>query len=241
VKILHDLVNAVDGNVPVKDIHVGLHWTAVVSRYCGLASSLIDPPPHQNHKIRDAGRLHQKTGAELSELIFSESLSEASIGLAAINSLIEIDESKCEPVNAFDVIAQNGTGRTIGIIGHFPFVPELREMAKKVYVFEKRVQEGDLPESEIKNRLPECDVVAISATTLINHTLENVLNFCRNDSIKIMLGASTPMLELLFDYGLDVLAGSKVVVPNEVLNAVRQGATFRQIKGIKLLTMTAKK
>jgi hypothetical protein len=56
-----------------------------------------------------------------------------------------------------------------------------------------------------------------------------------------MLGASTPMLELLFDYGLDVLAGSKVIVPDEVLNAVRQGATFRQIKGIKLLTMTAKK
>ncbi|NOZ63148.1 MAG: DUF364 domain-containing protein [Calditrichaeota bacterium] len=240
MKILHDLVNAVDRNFPVKDVQVGLHWTAVVSRFCGLASSLIDPPPHQNHKISDAGRLHQKSIGELSALIFSASLSEASVGLAALNSLIEIDESKCEPINAFEIIAEKGTDRTIGIIGHFPFVSKLKTVAKKVYVFEKRLQEGDLPASEIENKLPECDIVAISATTLINHTLENVLSFCRKDALKIMLGASTPMLELLFDYGLDVLAGSKVENPEEVLMAVRQGATFKQIHGIKLLARMRK-
>ena len=106
--------------------------------------------------------------------------------------------------------------------------------------FEKRLQQGDLSESEIENLLPECDEIAISATTLINHTFENILKLYRTDAFKVMLGASTPMLPLLFDYGLDVLSGCKVINSNSVFTSIRQGATFKQINGIKLLSMRLK-
>jgi len=42
---------------------------------------------------------------------------------------------------------------------------------------------------------------------------------------------------VLFDYGIDAVSGTRVVEPETVLGCVSQGATFRQIRGIKLLTM----
>jgi hypothetical protein len=52
-----------------------------------------------------------------------------------------------------------------------------------------------------------------------------------------MLGASTPFSPVLFDYGIDVLAGTKVVDPSAALHAIAEGATFSQVPGKKLLTM----
>jgi uncharacterized protein (DUF4213/DUF364 family) len=107
-------------------------------------------------------------------------------------------------------------------------------------VFEKRLQEGDLPEEVMKHLLPRCDVVAISGTTLINHTFEGVLKLCRKDAFKVMLGASTPLIPVLFDYGIDVLSGCRVIDPDLVLSCVSQGAAFKQIGGTKLLSMRMK-
>lgn len=240
LKILEEILKTVKSDFPIRDIQVGIHWTAVISKYCGLASTLCEPPPHHNNHVRDVGRLHEKTASDLTRMVLSDRLLEASIGMAAINSLIEIDEQRCEPVNAFDILAEKGKNKNIGIIGHFPFIPKLKNEADQLWVFEKRLQDGDLPATEIKNLLPECDVVGFSATTLINHTFEKIVNICRTDAFKIMLGASTPMLPLLFDYGLDVLSGSKVIEAESTSISVRQGATFKQIRGIKMLSMRSK-
>ena len=41
----------------------------------------------------------------------------------------------------------------------------------------------------------------------------------------------------IFDYGIDAISGTRVVNPEMALNCVSQGATFRQIQGVRLLTM----
>jgi uncharacterized protein (DUF4213/DUF364 family) len=104
-------------------------------------------------------------------------------------------------------------------------------------VFEKRLQEGDLPEEEMQQLLPRCDVMAISGTTLINHTFDKVMNLCKKDAFKLMLGASTPMTPILFDYGIDVISGCQVIRPEIAFKCISQGATFKQIDGIKLLSL----
>lgn len=106
---------------------------------------MSEPPPHHDNQVRDVGRLHQKSARELAEYARSNRLLEASLGMAAINSLIEIDEDKCEPVNAVDIIAEQGNGKTIGVIGYFPFILALKKIAGKLWVFEKQLQEGDPP------------------------------------------------------------------------------------------------
>ena len=84
-------------------------------------------------------------------------------------------------------------------------------------------------------------MVAITGTTLINHTFEELIGLCRPDAFVLVLGPTTPLSPVLFDYGADVISGTLVTDPETVLRYVSQGASFRQIKrskGVKLLTMT---
>lgn len=56
----------------------------------------------------------------------------------------------------------------------------------------------------------------------------------------MLLGPSTPLSRTLFDYGLDVLAGSVVTGKDKVLKSVSEGASFRQIKktgGIRFVSI----
>ena len=96
MKILEDLIeHLASSDAALREVIIGAHWTAVMTRGCGLASTLGDPHPHKGPSVRDAGTLTEKGIAELMHLARSESLLEASIGMATINSLIAIDEKRC--------------------------------------------------------------------------------------------------------------------------------------------------
>ena len=101
----------------------------------------------------------------------------------------------------------------------------------------KKSREGDFAEHEAANRLPRADVVALTGTSLTNHTFENLLGLCASKAYKIMLGDTVPLTPVLFDHGLDALSGTRVVDEKLALACVSQGANFRQIKGTKRLTM----
>jgi uncharacterized protein (DUF4213/DUF364 family) len=52
-----------------------------------------------------------------------------------------------------------------------------------------------------------------------------------------MVGPTTPLLPVLFDYGVDILAGAKVVEPDKTIRSISQGAIFSQVEGVRLITM----
>jgi uncharacterized protein (DUF4213/DUF364 family) len=85
--------------------------------------------------------------------------------------------------------------------------------------------------------LPQADVVAITSMALINRTLEPLLELCAPEALVVVLGPSTPMSPVLFEYGIDILAGSQVIDIEGVLRAVCQGGNFRQVHraGVKLI------
>jgi len=85
MNILDDLLDSLDMDAPVRTVLVGAHWTAVCSRFCGLASTFTGDKPHGHAPVRDVGRLHEKSARELAEYARSDNLLEASIGVAAIN------------------------------------------------------------------------------------------------------------------------------------------------------------
>ena len=96
MKILDDLISSLKGNdSQVKSVHTCVFWTAVISKHCGLSSTFKEAGSSHERGVRDVGSLTQKTALELAEYARSNSLLEASIGMATINSLIEVDESKC--------------------------------------------------------------------------------------------------------------------------------------------------
>ena len=105
MKIIDDLLSIIDYETSVVDIRLGPFQTAVLTRHCGLASTPHDPGPHHSRTpVTEAGFLIAKNVRELACMSKSESSFEAAIGMATINSLIEIEEQRCAEINAGDNI-----------------------------------------------------------------------------------------------------------------------------------------
>ena len=101
MSVLEDLLASLKTDAPVQEVRTCVHWTAVVSKHCGLASSThYEQHPHGRGSVRGVGSLHQRSAMELAHYADSDSLLEASIGVAAINSLIDVDEERCMELNA---------------------------------------------------------------------------------------------------------------------------------------------
>ena len=225
--------------VPVRSVLVGAHWTSVCSTHCGLATTLIGGKPH-NHTtvVRGAGLLHTKCAQELAEYARSENLLEASIGVAAINSLLEVKEQDAVEMNASEVLMKEGAGKNVAIVGHFPFIPRLRRGVGSLWVIEQHPTDDDHPAESAVDLIPRADVVALTASALINHTLDDLLTLCSPDALVLILGPSTPLSPVLFEHGATIIAGSRVLHEEPVLNSIGQGATFQQVKGVRLLAFT---
>ena len=239
MEILNNILSTIDKDAPVDDVIRGLYWTAVVSRSCGLSSTMLRDCAH-DHEDTEPVLLTGRTAAELAQLSLSADIGKASLGLAAINSLIPVDLACCTEVNAGQIIMEKGRDKNVSIIGHFPFVDDLKGVTKNLWVIEKWQKPGDYPAEDAEHYLPQSDVIAISSTTLINHTLEGLLPLCPKESFTMLLGPTTPMTNVLFDYGIDMISGSLVIDQPLALTCIKQGANFRQLKrsgAIRLLTM----
>jgi uncharacterized protein len=238
MKILEDLIAALNTQVPVHDIRQGLFHTAVVTRNCGLAATLPKDAMRQAPPLmRRAGDLLDMSALDLAKLSMSESIPEAAVGMATINSLLDVDEKMCVDLNAADLIMKKGAGKRVAIVGHFPFVPRVKEKAAQLWIIEKNPTTDDLDEYAAPAVIPRADVVAVTGTALTNHTLDGLLALCRPDAFVVMLGDTVPVSPLLFEMGVDALSGTLVVDTETVLRCVSQGANYRQIKGIRKVTM----
>jgi uncharacterized protein (DUF4213/DUF364 family) len=235
------LLAELKGNAPVRQVLVGAFWTAVVldsvPPRCGLASTLRAESHEEGPPVRRPGRLREHSGRELAEWLRSRQILEASIGMASLNALLDVDEAACVDLNAEEVILERGTRRRVAIVGHFPFVERVRQAAETCWVLELRPRPGDLPATRAEEVLSQADVVALTGTSLLNHTFDNLIALCRPEAFVVLLGASTPLSPILFERGVDAISGTRVVDIPAVLAAVGEGATFRQIPGKRLLTM----
>ena len=234
--ILDDLLPTLP-DAPVRKVLVGVHWTVVCSRGCGMASTPPVAPGHRHGEVRDSGRLHEKGARELAEYARSADPVEAAIGVAAINSLLEVDVSRAVEVNASRVLAERGRGKDVALVGSFPFAPRLREEVGRLWVIEKRPAAGEYPAEAAAELIPRADVVALTGSALVNGTLDGLLALCRPGATVLVLGPSTPMSTVLFDHGATLLSGALVVDEEAVLRTVGQGACFRQVEGVRLLTL----
>lgn len=238
MNLLDDLLNSLNTDAPVRSVLVGAHWTVVCTRRCGMASTLMSPHPHGHAQVREAGDLLKKSARELAQLARSDELLEASIGVAAINSLLEVDESRAVEVNASEVLAQRGRGKNVALVGHFPFIPKLRPAVGNLWVIEQNPAEGEYPAEAAADLLPRADVVALTGSALINHTLDGLLALCPKQATVLVLGPSTPLSPILFDHGATIVSGTRVLDEEAVLRTVSQGASFQQVKGTKLITIS---
>ena len=61
----------------------------------------------------------------------------------------------------------------MALVGHFPFIPKLRPAVGQLWVIEQHPVEDDYPAEAAVDLIPQADVVAITGSALINHTLDD--------------------------------------------------------------------
>lgn len=248
---MRDLFQALRASLPRNartiDLAVGLHWTAVVTerdgrRQCGMASTTVGRHPHgEANDVDGAGHLKNRSPEELAELVHSSSPTERGVGLAAINALLVHQKEAWQETNAAEIIARKGRDGSVALVGHFPFIPYVRERVGQLFVIEQEPLPGELTSHAGREVLPACSVVAVTAMTLVNRTFGDLMSAVAPETFVLLLGPSSPMSTVCFDHGIDLVAGTEVVDIPAVMQAVREGANYRQIHrlGTRLVTLSA--
>ena len=239
---LYDLVCHAAATRSVANVRVGLGYTAVHldDGGCGLAYTFRDEVGEGCCVIREAGTLTGRQASDLAEWVRSSDPVASAVGLATLNALIYVPPG----ARAVDLLSeiQVAANDVIGMVGYFgPLVEPLRSRGKALHVFERRphAESGVLPEAAAADVLPQCQLVILSATTLLNRTLDQLLDLCRNARELAVLGPSTPLLpEVFMDRGVTLLSGVQVVNPERVLRVVSEGGGTRQFgAAVKKITL----
>ena len=227
------------------DIRIGLGYTAVrlEDGRCGLAYTLHEEEYESCCVVPEAGTLTGRSVSELAEYVKSADTTACAIGLAAINAVITAPARAVES-DILDLLPA-GPDDSVGMVGYFgPLVDPLRKRTGALHIFERRPNPeiGVLPESAARDLLPTCQVVILSATTLLNHTLDGLLDYCRSAREIALLGPSTPFMPDVFSRrGVTILSGLQVVDAFQVLRVVSEGGGTRQFgPAVRKLTLQTK-
>ena len=172
------------------------------------------------------------------EYLRSSSWTENAVGLATANALVNRSSSDLAMGDILDVLRLEPTDR-VGMAGYFaPLLPRLVGEVAEVVVFEKaeakeRLGGGVKSAEEAVEYLPDCQVALLTATALINGSMDGLLAACGRCREVVILGASTPLCPAAFSSTpVTLLSGIVVDHAAELLRVVSEGGLALQFRGL---------
>jgi uncharacterized protein (DUF4213/DUF364 family) len=117
------------------------------------------------------------------------------------------------------------------MVGFFPpLVKLIEKIGSKLIIIEKKevlIQKAKnwlvtLDTSKLKDcKLKDCNKILITGTTVLNETLDEVLDYCTNVEKVSVIGPTTSFLpDPLFKRGIDVIGGIYITNPNLLTQAI---------------------
>ncbi len=213
----------------ITDVRIGLGYTAVLldDASCGLAGTLLEAAQPCCTLLAEAGELIGEPALDVAGHALSSDPIASSVGIATLNATLN-RKGKPGP-SPLQVLPLDGA--KVGMVGYFgPFVPELRKRAKVLHVFERRSLSPDaLPDWAAERLLPSCDVVLITSLTLVNKTLDHLLQLARGEVA--LIGPTTPLSEVFSEYGVSHLFGMMIKDPQRILVTVSQAGGTQRFEG----------
>lgn len=233
----------------IQEVRIGLCYTAVLleSGKSGLAYTFRGeiPPGCISRERPFAG----ERASTVLDLVTSADLLDRTVGIATANALINREQAGLLGGDSLEIISP-APDDIVGMVGYFgPFVPVLESKVKQLRIFEKVPQKaagttrGLYPEEKAYEMLPSCTVAIITATSLINETFEPLAKAAASCRETVLVGSSTPLAGDLFrEYGITLLSGILVTVPQEILRIVSECGGTRHFRGnvrkVNILTGT---
>jgi len=237
MKSLERILTTIEGDAPVTDVRIGLRSTMVMSNHLGIAFTFSISASRGKCWRPKPGELPmQKSAKELAEFALSDDWTKASVGVAAINSLITPDPTLIDQGSGTDIALEKAVDASVVMVGHFAFAEKIRKIAKSFSILELTPRGDDLHASKASEVIPNADLVIITGTTLVNHTFDELAKLAEHAYV-VLLGPTTILSEILFDYGVNAICGIRVTDPEQTINHLGQGGSFRHIQGVEKVTM----
>lgn len=163
------------------------------------------------------------------------------VGIAAMNALADTcwrrrphpDTELRLGIDAFEA-TEIRPGDNVVVIGAFvPFLRELKRRRQPFLVLEQdaaTLKADELPffrpAEQAASVVPAADVVLITGTTLINDTLEQLLDVARPTARVTMVGPTVSMLpDAFLRRGADILGTVRITAPDAFLDMLAEGGS----------------
>ncbi len=227
---IYDLAIDRAKELSVKDVRIGFGYTLVELEggVCGLAYSFTKELNIQTCTVLDeAGSLVGKRASFLLEKIFSYNLLDSALALACANAILNSGVSEKD----IDVVGLIEPEDSVVMIGYFsPLIEPIKKKTDDFKICERSFREGTLPDYAAYFELKKADVALITATSIINKTIDSLLELAKNARIKAIIGPSTPMDKRIFEGKATHLCGSVVVDIELAKRVVSEAGGTRKLK-----------
>lgn len=231
--IIDDLIRFVKDDAKgkvVKDIRAGLGYTSVLldDGGCGLAYTFRNEMGCCCGILDMAGKLIGRKADEIVDWAKDIDLLRAAMGLATINAILNDPDQDRDKGNVLEAFSLTEADR-FGMVGEFrPILNSVESMTDNIFIFEQDEtalkDKNVYPAKEMHRYLPDCDVIVITATSIINGTIDEIVTHCKNARQVCLVGLSTPLCPEVFKkYNITLLAGSVVKDAEAILRITSQG------------------
>jgi len=167
------------------------------------------------------------------------------VGIATLNAM---SQHILEIKNPFKKIKKNlihhlkiETDTNIVVIGtNIPLIYKLNKITQKItLVSDKTVSKSLLNHISIKKRVDDLrdeektpDILFFTDEILINDSLEELLlKFKKKARTIVLIGPSASMIpDILFDYGIDIVVGTKIINHESALRIIKEGRELKYLK-----------
>jgi len=225
--------------VKVENVRVGLIYTGVVlsSGHAGVAYTPVNEFS-RCPVLPYAGRITNKLALEIVEMTLSPNLVEAALGVATINALSQIAFEKHPEKYVFskiDVLDLIQPDDKVVMVGYFgPLVPKVLRKTGELYVLEKKKVADSrvkfVSRSEALKVLHLSDVALISGSTLVNKTIDSILEHVANLREVVLLGPTASVVPYpFFKRGVTAVMGIKITDPEKMLRIVGEAGGTREL------------
>jgi uncharacterized protein (DUF4213/DUF364 family) len=219
----------------VEDVRIGLGYTAVMldDERVGLAYTFTRAD-FGGCSVFDRTRpLAGRRVEELLGFLTSDDPIEAGLGLAAANALANTAPEQGRAGDVLDALELSSSDR-VGMIGFFgPLIPVLEKRVRSLEIFEEHERPGEnlRAAAEALTRLRSCDVALITSTSIVNNTIDPLLEAASSCRETVLLGTSTPQVPDAFtDTPVTCLSGITVNDARGILQVVSEGGGTRYFK-----------
>jgi uncharacterized protein (DUF4213/DUF364 family) len=188
-----------------------------------------------------AGDLEGRPLSEILKYSLDNNVLKSAIGVAAVNAISQwIIESEAE--NEYQIVKERDgfdlleiqPGETVSLIGAFgPYIRRLKRMGNPFFIIEKNPQtlrpdemKNFKPETGMASALEKSEVVVITGTAIVNHTIDPILSHRRGRQRTAIIGPTASMIpNAFFKRGVDIMAGVRIIEPDLMIKILKQGGS----------------